>query len=91
MDKKGIEFVQLLDLTDAEKKILLDIHGYGVNDEGMVIDLKTKKPVICPYSRKEVKFSNASIVPGSAAIVMNTDVGTISAYLAEHPKYRFRE
>lgn len=91
MDEKEIKSVQLLDLTDAEKKVLLDTYGYSVNDKGIIVYSNTKKPVICRYSGKEVKFSDASIVPGSTAIVMNTDAGTISAYLAEHPKYRFRE
>ena len=75
-------FGGFVSITNCEKKILLKALGYDVNGIGTVVDEKTKRPIWCRYTNKPVKFSEASILPGSD-IVINTTPISISNYIEE--------
>ncbi|ODS38766.1 MAG: hypothetical protein A7315_03125 [Candidatus Altiarchaeales archaeon WOR_SM1_79] len=79
-ERKDITF---LDITDEEKKVLLDFLDYSINEEGYIINAKTGDRHICPITRDPVLFKDASILHGSN-LVINTTPLTISEYLSEY-------
>lgn len=87
MDDK--EEVDLIELDDSEKKALFEAFGFGVNDDGFVVNSETNKPEICPYSGEAVEFEKAALLPGST-LVMNATAENIAEYLVEHPKFRLK-
>ncbi|MFC2163221.1 hypothetical protein ACFLRF_06020 [Candidatus Altiarchaeota archaeon] len=80
-----IEEVRLLDLSEKEKEIYLDILGYQVDSDGFIT--KNGDVVTCPYTDEKVEFKKASILPGST-VIMNTNTMTLAHYLAEFPTIR---
>lgn len=74
--------MKFIELTDQQKTVLLDFLGYAVKD-GIVFSKKDNKPHICPYTREPVRFSEASVMPGST-IVFNTNALTLAEYFSEH-------
>ena len=76
----SIEFVGI---SDNEKTMILDILGFEVDKEGLIISKKNKKPHICPISKEKVFLKNASILPWNSNIIINTSALTISEYLSE--------
>lgn len=69
-------------LNEKQKTVLLKALDYSVDKNGIILD-KTGRPHICPYTKKEVLFKNASIMSGSV-IVMNTSSLTISEYITDY-------
>jgi len=78
--------VKFFEISDEEKRILLDIFGYEVNKEGLVLKKGTKEPVICPYSQDKVNFKEVAILPSNSYIIINASALTLSEYLASLPK-----
>ena len=74
--------IDFIDLESEEKELLLEVLGFSVDQEGYVYDELLKERHICPYTKKEVLFENASILPGSTMII-NTSALTISEYITE--------
>ena len=74
--------IDFIDLESEEKALLLEVLGFSVDQEGYVYDELLKERHICPYTKKEVLFENASILPGST-IIINTSALTISEYITE--------
>ncbi len=79
MEEMEIKFEQI-DLE--EKKVLLDILGYGVGEAGIILDNETKKEHICPITGSVVFIENASILPGST-VVINTSELSLAEYFTK--------
>lgn len=77
---KEIEF---LEISNEEKKVLLDVLGYDVDEKGLIISREKKVPHICPYTKREVFLDNASILPGST-IIINTSALSLSEYISKN-------
>jgi len=75
---KNVEF---LEISNDDKKVLLDVLGFDVEKDGIIIDKVTNKPHICPLSKTQVKLVDASILPGST-MVINTNALTLSEYMS---------
>jgi hypothetical protein len=75
--------MDILKITEREKKVLLDFLGYKTNKAGIVISKDTGKSIFCPYTKEPVKFNKASIMPGST-VIFNTDALTLSEYFTEY-------
>jgi len=75
------EKTKVLNLTDEEKKVLLDALDHGVDNEGYVIDSEGNR-VIDRYSDIPIKLERASILPGSTVII-DTNSFSISEYFED--------
>jgi hypothetical protein len=75
--------IEFLSISDDEKKVLLDILGYDIDDSDLIIKRDTQKPHICPITKREVYLKDASILPGSA-IVINTSAISLAEYISEY-------
>lgn len=84
--KENIE-ISFIELNDAERKALLDVLDYEVDEEGFVVNKRTKKPHICPFSNTKVPLSSSSILPGSTVII-NTSALTLSEYFSRYLEER---
>lgn len=78
--------IQFVNIKDDEKKIILDILGYEVGKDGLILLKENKKAHICPLTEEKVYFKDASILPWNSNIVINTTALTISEYLSKMPK-----
>ena len=76
------EDIEFLDLKPEEKKLLLESLGFTIDEGGYVYDGLLQERSICPYTKKEILFDNASILPGSTLII-NTSALTLSEYITD--------
>lgn len=68
---------------DNEKRVqVLRKIGYDINEEGFIIENKTKKEVICIYSGEKVHINTAAILPGSLKII-NANPVTMAEYFID--------
>ncbi len=65
-----------------EKKVLLDIFGYEVDEDGLILDKETKEEHKCPITGEVVFIENASVLPGST-VVINTSELSLSEYFTK--------
>lgn len=72
----GISFI---DLTVEERTFLLDALGYGVDQDGYILDLEKEKPYKDSLSKEAVHIENASILP-SSTVIINTSPLSLSEY-----------
>ncbi|MFA4957301.1 MAG: hypothetical protein WC556_10075 [Candidatus Methanoperedens sp.] len=79
--------ISFIEVNNEEKKLLLDILDYGVDAEGFIIDKKTKKHHICPFSNTPVSIDDSSLLPGST-IIINTTALTLSEYFSRYLEER---
>lgn len=75
--------ISFIEMNDEERTLLLDILDYEVDEDGFVVDKKTKKHYICPVSKTKVPISSSSILPGST-IILNTSALTLSEYFTRY-------
>ena len=78
---------KIINLTDEQKTVLLDALGYGVDEDGYVVELEApdgtqNKRVKDRYTNEDVKLENASVLPGST-IIIDTNAFSISEYFEE--------
>ena len=78
--KEDIEF---LSISDDEKRVLLDILGYDIDETGLIIKRETQQPHICPITNRHVYLKDASILPGSE-IVINTSAISLAQYFSKY-------
>ncbi|MCJ7648262.1 MAG: hypothetical protein MUP85_06590 [Candidatus Lokiarchaeota archaeon] len=71
--------IKFEDIGIDEKIILMDILGYEVDDNGLVLEKETENEYKCPISGEPVFIENASILPGSTVII-NTSDFSLSEY-----------
>jgi len=74
--------VKFEDIDIEEKKALMDILGYYIDENGLIYNKETKKEHICPVTKDVVFVENASILPGSTVIINTTDL-SLSEYFTE--------
>ncbi len=71
-----------------ERKVLLDILGYKVNGDGIILDKETGEEYKDPITGDVVFIENASILPGST-IIINTSELSLAEYLTKFVEKTF--
>lgn len=79
MEKVDIKFEKI---NIEEKKILLDILGYAVDENGMVLNKEKNEKHICPITKEVVFIENASVLP-SSTLVINTSELSVAEYFTK--------
>ena len=77
--------LQLVQLDNHDRTKVLEKLGYSISDNGFVIDSKTKKEVVCKYTKKGVHINTAAILPGSNLIINATPL-TMAQYFVDYNK-----
>lgn len=70
-------------INNSNKAAILELFSKEVDNEGFIIEKKTKKRLVCPYSKEEISENEFSILPGSAIFVNNYPY-CFTEYLAKH-------
>ncbi len=78
---KIIEEFEFTNLSESRKKLLLQLLGFQVDEEGFIV--QSGKRHLCPYTKEYVQFEEASILPGST-VVIKTSPYTISSYISDY-------
>jgi len=63
-----MEYVQI---TVSNVNTILELFKKMVDKEGFIIEKKTGKRLVCPYSNENIPVTDFSILPGSATFVRN--------------------
>jgi len=63
-----MEYIQV---NDSNKYTILELFSKTVDEEGYILEKKTGKKLICPYSNEPIRADNFSILPGSTTFVNN--------------------
>ncbi len=63
--------MEYLQVTKENRDVILELFRKGIDKEGFIIDKKTGKKLICPYSGSNIHSDDFSILPGSATFVTN--------------------
>lgn len=71
--------MKFLQVTPSNKETILELFSKDIDKEGFIIEKKSGKRIICPYSKQEIQSDSFSILPGSATFVNN-----MSYCFAEH-------
>jgi hypothetical protein len=69
-------------ISIEQKIALVDILGYKVDENGLILDKETEKESKCPITSEPVFIENASILPGST-IIINTSELSLSEYFTQ--------
>lgn len=85
MKEQGLKDTEIsfIEMNNEERKLLLDILDYKIDDEGFIVDNRTKQHHICPMSKTKVRINDSSILPGST-IIINTSALTLSEYFSRY-------
>lgn len=70
-----------------ERKILLDILGYEVDEGGIILNKETKKKHVCPITGDVVFIENASILPGSTVVIKTSELSLAEYFTAFAEKF----
>ena len=87
MEHKKENEISFIETNEEERRLLLDILDFEVDEGGFVVDKKTKRHYICPVSKTKVPISSSSILPGST-IILNTSALTLSEYFSRYLEER---
>jgi len=63
--------MKYLQVNEPNKDIILELFNKGIDKEGFIIERKTGKRLLCPYSNMNIKINDFSILPGTATFVNN--------------------
>jgi len=63
--------MQYLQITDSNRNTILELFNKSVDSKGWLVEKKTGKNLVCPYSKELIHVSNFSILPGSTTFVNN--------------------
>jgi len=74
--------IKFEDIGIEQKIALVDILGYKVDENGLILDKETEKEYECPLTGGTVFVENASILPGST-IIINTSELSLSEYFTQ--------
>ncbi len=72
-----------------ERKALLDILGYEVNEDGIIIVKETGREYKDPITEEVVFIENASVLPGSTVIINTSELSLaeyVTRYLEKAPE-----
>ncbi len=71
--------MEFLQVNPSNKRVILELFSKVMDKEGFILEKKSGKRIVCPYSKKEIHSDSFSILPGSSTFVNN-----ISYCFAEH-------
>lgn len=63
--------MEAIELTETNKAAVLELFSKSIDAEGFIIEKKTGKRIVCPFSNENIKSEDFSIIPGSAMFVNN--------------------
>ena len=63
--------METIQINNSNKSAILELFGKAVDKENYLIEKKTGKKLICPFSNEHIKVNSFSILPGSALFVNN--------------------
>jgi len=63
--------MKYIQVKETNVDVILELFSKEKDPEGFIIEKKTKKRLICPYTREAIRANNFSILPGSATFVKN--------------------
>lgn len=63
--------MKYIQINESNKNVILELFNKSTDDGGFIIENKTKKRLVCPYSKQHIMVTNFSILPGSATFVNN--------------------
>lgn len=75
--------LKLIQLNNHRRKEVLEKLGYSVNQDGFVSNPRTKKEVVCKYTKQKVHINTAAILPGSVEVINATPL-SMAQYFIEH-------
>ncbi|GBE56304.1 hypothetical protein BMS3Bbin16_00506 [archaeon BMS3Bbin16] len=76
--------MEYLEINDSNKKTVLELFNKSIDSEGYIIEKKTKKQLICPYTQDKINASNFSILPDGTATFVNNKYFSFAEHLAAH-------
>ncbi|MBU4393361.1 MAG: hypothetical protein KJ920_13080 [Actinobacteria bacterium] len=74
--------LNLIQLDNEKRLEILNKLGYNIDEGGYIIDILTKKEVICKYGGEKVHINTVAILPGSLAII-NANPVTMAEYFMD--------
>jgi len=77
-----MEYIQV---NDSNKGVILKLFGKSLDDDGFIIEKKTKNKLTCPYSKEHIHGNNFSILPGTATFVNNKSY-CFAEHIVSHSK-----
>lgn len=63
--------MEFLQVTPLNKEVILELFSKEIDQDGFIIEKKSGKRIVCPYSKQEIHSNSFSILPGSATFVNN--------------------
>ncbi len=75
--------ISFLKINTEEKIKLLEVLGYGIDEDGYILDGNTGEPYTDPLNNEEIHIENASVLPGSTVII-NTTPLSLSEYFTAY-------
>ena len=70
-------------LSDAERTLLLSAFGYGVEENGDIIDRLMDEKIISQVTKKPLNLKDVALLSGSLKVT-DSDPLTLSKYLREN-------
>ncbi len=77
--------LELTGIGVEETKLLLISLGYDIDENKKIIEKDTRRPVLCPITKREILLQDVSIMPGSTLLI-NTSAFTMSEYFSKYFK-----
>ena len=75
--------MKFIGVDASNQSVILELFSKSLDKDGFIIEKKTDKRLICPYSNTPIKGDNFSILPGSATFV-NNNFFCFSEHIARH-------
>ena len=63
--------MQYIQITKENRDVVLELFRKSIDKDGFIIDKKTGKNLICPYSKDKIHVDDFSVLPSSATFVNN--------------------
>jgi len=73
---------ETIEITESNKPAILELFNKTVDEDGFIIEKKTGKRLVCPFSKKEISASDFSILSGSSIFITN-EYYCFAEYLAQ--------
>jgi hypothetical protein len=77
--------IKLVQLGNDERISVLKKLGHDLDNDGYVLEKKSKNRLICKYSKEVIHINNAAILPGSL-IIINANPITMAEYFLDNLK-----
>lgn len=60
-----------LQINETNREVILELFNKSMDSEGFIIEKRTGKRLVCPYTKDSINVKEFSILPGSATFVNN--------------------